>query len=188
YISANGRINLIAQVGSAYNFYDLTSWAGNSPAAVSGSPLISSFQATNYTQMWSYIGTNQHVYQLYGSTISTPSFTDITAAAANAPVAATGSALTFFLDSSNLSHWAYISANGRINLIAQVGTTYNFYDLTTWAGNSPLAASANPLAASFQSSNYGQAWAYIGGNQHIYELYGNNSNTPSNTDLIATTP
>ncbi|MGC2696166.1 MAG: hypothetical protein WA738_10275, partial [Candidatus Angelobacter sp.] len=76
----------------------------------------------------------------------------------------------------------------RINLIAQVGTAYNFYDLTTWAGNSPLAGSAKPLAASFQSSNYGQAYSYLGSNQHIYELYGSNTNTPTYADLMATIP
>ncbi|MGC2697505.1 MAG: hypothetical protein WA738_17090, partial [Candidatus Angelobacter sp.] len=151
YIGTTGRINLIAQVGTAYNFYDLTTWAGNSPAAAPGSPLIASFQATNYAQMWSYIGVNQHIYQLYGNSISAPAYTDITASAASAPVAASGSALAFFMDSGNSPHWAYIGTTGRINLIAQVGTAYSFCDLTTWAGNSPAAAPGSPLIASFQA-------------------------------------
>src|SRR5262249_20845058 len=136
YFGTDQHLYLIDLNSTGYHYVDILSWAGAAPVAASGSPLASYFQATNYTQIWGYLGTNQHVYQLYGSAISGPSYTDVTLAA-GAPAAVTGSDLTFFMDSYNTPHWVYVGANQHAYLIYQdTSAVYHYVDLTVWAGNS----------------------------------------------------
>jgi hypothetical protein len=161
---------------SGWSDVDVTALT-NAPVAVSGSALTSAFDhTTNYAHAYC-LGTNHHVYEVYGTGSAWVS--DDATAMAGAPVAVSGSALTSFIDNTN---------NSSIPHVFYLGTNQNVYELYYtytggWHSDDPTALAGAPSAAGGSSlssflfylvSNNvlitGMEVFYEGTNQQVYEL------------------
>jgi len=171
-----GQVDTSTQVTLDYGTFAQPPSAVAGPAAFSDATGAHAF----------YLGTNQHVYQLYFSS-STHTWTnsDLTAMTGNT-LAASGSALAGFSDSFG-EHAFYLGTNQHVyQLYFSFSTdTWANYDLTAMTGNT-LAASGSALAGF--SDSFGEHAFYLGTNQHVYQLYFSSStDTWANQDLTAVT-
>jgi hypothetical protein len=176
YLDSGGHVHQLYSTASGWSDVDVTALT-NAPVAVSGSALTTAFDhTTNYAHVY-YLGTNHQVYEIYGT--GTAWVSDDPSALAGAPVAASGSALTSFIDNSN---------NNSIPHVFYVGTNQNVYELyftytTGWHSDDPTTLSGAPVAAAgssltsflyfFVHSNVlysGMQVFYLGTNQEVYEL------------------
>jgi hypothetical protein len=152
----------------------------NAPVAAPSSTLTSFIGSNGVIHVY-YLGTNQHVNELFLS--GTWQKFDPTAAA-GAPLAASGSALTSFIGSSGVIHVYYLGTNQHVNeLIWSSGTTWSKFDPTAAAG-APLAVSGSALK-SFQGSSGVIHVYYLGTNQHVNELIWSSGTTWSKFDPTA---
>lgn len=155
-----------------------------SPSWMTGFYGASSPECTGITPPVTFLyfaGTNQHVYQFVGN--HTPVFctSDLTQITAS-PVPATSSRFTSFNDSLG-NHVFYEAGNGHIYQLYYENSASKWLaqDLTTIAAG-PLAATGTALT-SFSDSP-GEHVIYLGGNQHVYQLFGTNG-TWISQDLTA---
>jgi hypothetical protein len=159
---------------------DMTSASG-APVAAVGSALTSFADSLASAQHFVYFGANQHAYQviwtpLNGGSSASITFEDRTAAA-GAPAAATGSALSSFIDANGGQHAVYLGTNQHIYDADWIpGTGFGTTDVTAVAG-SPSASAGSSLTTFVDPSGSpvagGQHFVYEGSNQHIYQVFFN---------------
>lgn len=173
-----------------WGYGDLTSITGDIPAAA-GSPL-SSYSDSNGEHIF-FLGTNQHVYQLWfeDSANKWVPVEDLTAAA-GAPVAQSGSSLAAFDDDGSQDRVFYEGTNGHIyELFTKTGGTWVYGDLTSATGaaaavvGSPITAFPNPqveyvlyLGPPVEDGGFGQV-------SPLYELFYNGATTWTNYNILA---
>jgi len=163
------------------------------PLAIAGSPLSCFLDVSGATtgkpagQAIFYIGTDQHVHHIYSNTTW---HTDDPTAMTGAPLAATGSSLSSFLDASG-------KLTGGIpgQAIFYIGVdqhVHHLYTDTTWHTDDPTAMTGataalagSPLSSFLDSTGVttgapsGQAIFYIGTDLHVHHIY---SSTAWHTD------
>jgi hypothetical protein len=157
---------------SGAGWSDITTLNGG-PETESQSSVITGFSDSSGEHVF-YLGPNHHVYHLYyafnpGKWMGAADLTTLT----GAPVAASGSSLTSFSDTPG-EHLIYLGTN---NHVYQLYYNFNAHawgygDLTSITGNVPAAA-GSALASFFDSS--GEHIFFLGTNQHVYQLYFENS-------------
>ncbi len=180
YIGANQHVYELFWNGSRWTNGDVTV-ATNAPLALSTSGLTS-FVFNSGAHATYYVGSNQHVYELFWNGITWTNG-DITAAT-NAPLASGTSGLTSFVFSSGAHAIYYIGSNQHVYEFFWNGTTWTNGDITAVTGNT-LAAAGSGLT-SFLDPSGAHAVYYIGANQHVYELFWNGA-TWTNGDVTAAT-
>ena len=175
YLDSGGHVHQLYSTASGWSDVDVTALS-NSPVAASGSALTSSFDhTTNYAHAY-YLGTNYHVYELYGT--GTAWVSDDATSLAGAPIAVSGSALTSLIDNTNNSstpHVFYLGTNQHV---------YELYFTTSWHSDDPtsragaaIAASGSSLTSfllSYESNNvlFTYLDVFYEANQQVYELVG----------------
>lgn len=133
YIWTNQHVyQLVTNSSDEWVFQDLTSTT-NGTAAATGSPLSSFYDSIG--QHIYYLGSNQHIYQLYYSTSSqTWSDQDLTAMA-NGALAETGSNLSAFIDGAGGEDVIYEGANQHVYILVRpFNGSWADYDLTAETG------------------------------------------------------
>jgi len=176
-----------------HHFFTDTTWHTDDPTAMSGAPLAAThsslcsfLDATGATtgtpgQAIFYIGTDQHVHHIYSNTSW---HQDDPTTMAGAPLAATGSSISCFIDPTGATTGApggqsifYIGADQNI---------YHLYSNTSWHVDSPTIMTGAPLAAAGSSlSSFldptgvttgapaGQSIFYVAADQHVHHIYSN---------------
>ena len=165
---------------------DLTAETGAPPAAL-GSGLSAFADVSASNQDVFFVGTNQHLYQLFSNPGVAWYSADLTAIT-GAPVAAPGTGLSAFEDVAHGNQdLFYIAANQHVyQLFSDPGVTWYPVDLTTTIG-APAASPETSLSA-FEDVEHGnQDVFYIAANQHVYQLFSNPGVTWYPVDLTATT-
>lgn len=191
--TGNGTTNIIHvyYLGTnedVYELYETSAWhsdsptaLANGPAAVSGSALTSFVDHSGGGDVMHlfYLGTNHNVYELYWDG-GTAWHSDSPTSLGGAPAAASGSALTSFVDTvgADAMRVFYVGTNGDLYELYWRSAWYN-YNLTSLSG-APVPASGSALT-SFQDILGGVRVYFIATNSHVYQLYGY---TP--TDLTKT--
>jgi hypothetical protein len=173
--AAQNVYQLVTDSGGSWTFQDLTAAASAHPAA-SGTALSSFVDSFQHVL---YLGTNQHVYQLYynGKWV----VQDLTTMS-GAPSVASGSALTSFVTGSQ-EHAFYLGTSQHVyQLVTNSSGKWTYQDLTALAGGA-LAASGSALA-SF-SDSVGQHVLYLGTSGAVFELYYSSSDKWIGVDLTA---
>jgi hypothetical protein len=175
YISANQVYSIYGGPLSGWWGRCITCAAG-APAAASGSALTSFVDQTGPVDHVFYEGTNGHVYELYclcNNTSGTWHHDDPTSLA-GASVAASGSALTSFID-GGVMHVFYLGTNNHVYELYWIsGTAWHHDDPTSLAGAS-VAASGSALT-SFVGSGVMHVFYLNEQNvqeQYVQELYWN---------------
>jgi predicted heme/steroid binding protein len=170
---------------------DLTSMLGAPPVLQTSSGTPTTGFADGVGDHIFYVGASDgHVFQLYYCgrncvPLNTWILQDITQMAGNAPLPATGSALSSFI-SSTQEHVLYLGTNLHVyQLVTKSTGGWAYQDLTAAAGGT-VAAGGSSLS-SFNDSP-GQHIFYLGANGHVYQLYYSySSQTWVDQDLTAQT-
>jgi hypothetical protein len=167
YLGTNQHVYQLDWNSTTYSWsnQDLTAFTGGVLAA-SGSALTS-FADSSGEHVY-YLGTNRHVYQLYFPLGGTAWVDQDLTAFTGGVLAASGSALTSFADSSG-EHVYYRGTNQHVYQLdfPLGGTAWVDQDLTAFTGGA-LAASGSALTSFADSS--GEHVYYLGTNQHVYQL------------------
>lgn len=163
---------------SSYGNADVTA-NSSGPAAGLGSDLTA-FGDPSGGQHWSYLDGSGHVRNAWWSQ-GTYGNADVTAAA-GAPLAAPGSSLAGFTDSSGTQHWIFLDSNYHVHNSTWTNGTYGDMDLTTLMG-SPAAVPGSDLAG-FTS---GLHWSYLDSSQHIHNMWWANSSVFGDADVTSIT-
>src|SRR5260221_3040079 len=166
-------------------FTDDPTAATEAPAAVSGTSISSFLDVTGAStgrpagQSIFYFAANQHVQHIFSNTAR---FADDPTAGAGAPLAATGSAITSFLDAAGKTLGDVPGQS-----VFYIGTDQHVHHLfsdVSWHQDDPTAGSGAPLAAvgSSLSSFFdptgattggvpGQAIFFLGADQHVHHIF-----------------
>ncbi len=119
-----------------------------------------------------YIGTDQHVYQLFFGGQGWAN-QDLTAVSGASVLAASGSALTsFFVENDRTSHIFYLDVNQHVQQVFFDGAQWIGQDVTALT-NGVSAASGTGLTSYFTDADGTTHVYYIGQNQHVYQLFYN---------------
>jgi hypothetical protein len=167
--------NEVADIGGG----NLSGWGGGCPSCVGapapapGSTLTSFVDASGPVRHVFYEGTNGHVYELYcfcNSVGATWHWDDPTSLARGAPLAASGSALTSFID-NGVMHVFYLGTNANVYELYWTGGTAWHSDNPTSLAGAPAAASVGSLTSFIDGSGIMHVF-YLSG-QNVHELYWN---------------
>jgi len=174
YVGTNENVNEVYYT-TAWHSDDPTSLAG-APIAAAGSSLTSFvffFQGNNFlkSNLDVFYEANQQVYELVWPGHWS---VDVPTILARAPLATYGSALTSFVDESNINqpirHVFYLGTNENV---------YELYDTTAWHSDDPTSLAGAPIAVagsaltSFINTGIGDTGMhvmYLGTNHHVYAL------------------
>jgi hypothetical protein len=163
YPGSDRHVNQLIWTGAAWVNQDLTAAAGNSAFTGWGTPLMTySYNGWRYIV---YVDTNEHINQMVW-TGTTWANQDLTAAAGDAALAATGSALTNLID-GNGPHIIYVDTAWHVNQLMWTGVAWLNQDLTAAAG-ATVAAAGSGLTSFVDGSRVNIA--YVGVNQHVNQL------------------
>jgi hypothetical protein len=183
YIGSNQHVYQLRYDGTAWHFADLSTTAGTSDAAL-GSALTSLYYQNGTSMQVFYVGSNQHVDQLYYSG-GLWAGGDLTVAT-GAPNAAAGTTLSSDYNKlANTLEVEYIGSNQHVYQLWYNGTVWHSADLSTTAGTSNAAPGSGLTSFYNQIANTMQV-VYIGSNQHLYQLSYNGTSW-SGSDLTAAT-
>jgi hypothetical protein len=166
YVGVDQHVHLLGftYATGAWVDQDLTTTASSPMKPVSRGAL--SFFADNSGLHAFYVGTDQHVHQLYfGQKWGDQDLTSQT----NGPQVATGSGLSSFSD-PNPEHVFYIGADQHVHQLYFNGTWID-QDLTRLAAAQATASSGSALS-SFADTP-GEHVFYVGADQHLHQLYWN---------------
>jgi len=156
---------------------DLMSKASGSPVAKSGSPLTSLIDLSNghnYMHVF-YLGTNENIYELYWVSGSAWHYADDTGSS-GAPVAASNSKITSFIDNSggtaSIMHVFFEGTNQNVYEMYYSGSWH--YDDPTSLTGAPVAASGSSLTGLINTSGVGDTGIhvmYLGTTGNVYDLH-----------------
>ena len=172
YVDTAQRVQEVSNVDTTGSWYSTcVTCAAGAPAAAAGSALTSFIDYSAYITHVFYEGTNGNIYELYCSCESSTSvwhWDDPTSLAGGAPVAASGSALTSFID-GGVMHVFYLGTNNKVYELYWIsGTTWHSDDPTSLAG-APVATSGSALTSFLDSSGFMHVF-YLS-SQNVHELY-----------------
>jgi hypothetical protein len=177
---------LLWHTQSPWNAADLTASA-NAPVAVQGSSLASHVDTiTNSVEVY-YIGSDQHIHELWWNTSSPWQTADVTASA-NAPNATLGSSLASHADTiTNSVKVYYIGSDQHIHeLLWNASSSWQTTDITASA-NAPNAELGTALTSHLNTITNSSEVYYVGSDWHIHELWWNTSSPWQTADVTAST-
>jgi hypothetical protein len=179
YIGTDQHVYTLFYDGS-WHVADLTATTG-ALNAISGSPLTVLHNPIVNTQEVEYLGTDQHVHLLfYDGSWHTQDLT----VTAGAPNAATSSRLASEVNTlANTVEVHYIGTDQHVHTLWYDGT-WHTSDLMAASG-APNAVAGSPITAAVNTVANTVEVGYIGGDQHIHQLWYNG--LWHTTDLTATT-
>jgi subtilisin family serine protease len=187
YLGPDLHINQLSWNGTTWTNQDLTTNSGATNTAAFGGAL-SNYELNSSNAQIPYIGANHHIYQLvWGGPGTNWVNQDLTASSGATNNAATGSALTSYNLNSANAQIAYIGTNQHVYQLAWGGPGTNFVnqDLTATSGATNNAATGSALTSYILNSANAEI-AYIGPNQHVYQLaWGGPGTNWVNQDLTA---
>ena len=170
YVGADSHIHeLWWDSGSGWHLNDLmTGVAGGAPNAAVGSALTG--YVLDHTQHVFYLGADSHVHDLWRDPGSGWRSNDLMTAAAGAPNAAVGSALTG-CTLGNTQHVFYVGADSHVHeLWWDPERVWHPNDLmTAVAGGAPNAAVGSALTG--HTLGFIQHVFYLGAENHVHELW-----------------
>jgi len=185
YLGADQHVYELLWDSSAWHANDLTSAAGGATLAATGSALSSYAFENQNTRHVNYLGTDQHIYELWWDSTGWHA-NDLTSAAGGAPLAATGSALSSYaFEKQGTRHVIYLGADQHVYELRWDSSGWHANDLTSAAGGAPLAATGSALSSyAFENQNT-QHVSYLGTDQHVHELWWASSGWHANDLSIA---
>ncbi|MCW2650296.1 MAG: hypothetical protein JWR32_1272 [Mycobacterium sp.] len=153
--------------GAVWADNDLTTLAGAVPPTPASA--LAGFRLSNDSKHVFFIGTDNHVYELYFTAGTGWVYNDLTALARAVPPTPT-SALDGFRLSDDSKHVFFIATDNHVHeLFIASGGRWDDNDLTALAGAvAPAAASA---LAGFRLSDDSQHVFFIGTDNHVHELF-----------------
>jgi hypothetical protein len=172
---------------NVYELYFTTGWHSDDPTslagaggATAGSSLTSflfSFLSNGvlFTDLDVFYEANQQIDELVWPGGGTAWISDDPTFLAHAPGAASGSAVTSFVDESNINqpvrHVFYLGTNTNV---------YELYDTTAWHSDDPTSLAGAPVAVAGSAltglivtgiGDIGMHVMYLGTNHHVYALH-----------------
>jgi hypothetical protein len=187
YVGANQHIyELFWSSTAGWNFGDLTGTTGSGLAA-NGSQVVGHTDNIAGTDEVFYVGSNQHIYELFWTSATGWNFGDLTFTT-GAPAAGTGSGLSSHVDTvANTDEVFYVGANQHVyQLFWSSSAGWNFGDLTMTTG-AAVAASGSPIISHVNGIVSTDEVFYLASNQHVYELFWSSSAGWNFSDLTLTT-
>jgi len=177
--STDQHVHQLSYSNGAWTDQDLTSLAGG-PSAVTPSPLVSYSDGYGYHIF--YVS-DQHVHQLFlGSANSAKWVDQDLTATTNGPQVAPGSGLSGFVDSYG-EHAFYVGSDQYLHHLIFTSGNWSDHGLTALTTTTTTAATAS--AVSSFGDSYGDHAVYVGADQHVHQLYFDNS-VWSDQDLTST--
>jgi len=179
YLGTDLHVHELFVVNGAWNTTDDTAAAG-APNAAAGSALSSFVDRVGGFHVY-YLGTDQHVHELFF--VNGAWNTSDDTAAAGAPNAAAGSALSSFVDGAGGFHVYYLGTDQHVRELFFFNGAWNTTDNTVAAG-APNAAAGSALT-SFVDGAGGFHVYYLGTDQHVHELFFFNGAWTTSDDTAA---
>jgi cell division protein YceG involved in septum cleavage len=148
---------------------DLTGFTNG--ALAPGRSALSSFGMANGTQHVYFVADNQHVHQLYYN--NTKWLDEDLTGFTNGALAAAGSALSGFAMANGTPHVYFVASNQHVYQLYYNYKKWLDEDLTGFT-NGALAAAGSALS-SFAMANGTQHVYFVADNQHVHQVYYNNT-------------
>jgi|GEM_PF-752730 len=174
YIGSNQHVYQLACCGPAWNNYDITSFVPGSllPAVGSSLTMLTPPAGAAIPIIVLYEGTNQHIDQFYWSSGVGWQNQDITSFTGNV-LASSGSALTSTIASGNWYVGYVGAANQHVYVLSCCGPGWANADLNVAAGSTVTAGSGSGQSSVGAANSLYMHEFYLGGNQHVYDIYYN---------------
>lgn len=169
YLGTNQHVMHLFFSSPAWENQDLTAITdGDLPAM--GTSLSSNYNS-NDANPWQlyFVGTNQHVYQLYCCS-SSWQIQDITAQTSAPTAAGSGSLTSVGTSDSSADHVFYLASDNHVHenyFVNGSPAAWHTTDDTAKATGAPAAAPGSPLTSYVDISGIWHV-AYLGANQHVY--------------------
>jgi hypothetical protein len=185
------HVNFIGTDNHVHELYYTNSWNHNdltaitkAPAAAAGSPIDGYETTFNSQQHVNYLGTDNHVHELYYNG-SSWGHNDLTALS-GAPAASPASSIDGYpTDYNKQQHVNFLDGNNHVHELYYDGSSWKNNDLTALAG-APVAARGSALDGYETAFNGQEHVNFVGTDNHIHELYYDGSSWKHN-DLTALT-
>ncbi len=165
--------------GGAWHEVDHTTLEG-APLANTGSPLTSAADTIASTEDLEYVGTDQHIHQLWYNGLWHNN--DLTVASGAANLASNGGLHTLVNSIANTMEVHYVGTDQHVYALWYNGAWHSA-DLTATTG-APPAIAASSLTSSVDTVGNTVDVEYVGADQHIHQLWYNG--LWHTTDLTAT--
>jgi len=185
YLGTNNNVyELYWTGGRAWHSDDPTSLAG-APVATSGSALTSFVDGSGFMHVFYLSGQNVHeLYWTGGATWHT----DDATTQGGAPLNASGSALTSFVNITGLGdtgmHVMSLGTNEHVYALhSMLSPAWGYFDATLASGGVPGTTNGSKLMSFRDTITGGVRLYFVGQNAHVYELYWPSEGTASETDL-----
>ena len=168
FFGADQHVHQLWYSGGIWNSVDPTAAAG-APNAASGSSLAVHVNTITNTDEVFYLGTDQHVHQLWQSSgvwhAANPT------AAAGAPNAVSGSRVVVQVNTiANTDEVFYLGTDQHVHELWQSAGVWHAADPTAAAG-APNAVSGSSLVAHINTIASTDEVFYLGSDQHVHELW-----------------
>lgn len=167
YVGQDGHVrHLFRNPNSSWAQEDLSAMTGIVPASPRG---LTSFEdVARDSQQVFFVGTNQHVYEIFGTPGNPWAALDVTV---NTGAPLTASTLNSYVnlrnDSQNL---VYVGTNQHVyHLFALVGTSWSTEDLNAATGAAP--ALPDTLTSFVDHIYHAEQIFFIGTNRHVYHFF-----------------
>lgn len=151
----------------------------SAPVAAFGSAL--SGHMTNQSEEIFYIGTNQHVYELWrwSRTFDGWHTTDVTIANGTKPSAAAGSPLAGFYDTNaGTDTMFYVGTDQHVHELLFAGSQWSGIDVTQKTG-APVVGTGSTLAAHLNTLVNSEEVFFVNSSQAIQELWSDSNVSPT---------
>jgi hypothetical protein len=183
--------------GTNANVYELywtggTSWHSDNPTSLAGAPAAASVGSlTSFIDgsgfMHVFYLSGQNVHELYWTGGATWHIDDATTQA-GAPLNASGSALTSFVNTSGLGdtgmHLISLGTNQHVYAFHSMSSpAWGYFDATAASSGVPGTTNGSKLLSFRDTATGGVRTYFEGQNAHVYELYWPSEGTASETDL-----
>ena len=143
YLDVNQHLNMLIWDGSTWTNKDITVASSALNTATAGSSLTS-VAKTNGTLHVFYLGTDHHVYQIFG--IGTNwSTEDVTASSQTTVAAGSGTALTSVTGPDNSDYVVYLGGNQHVNMLLWDGAAWNNFDLSAQSNATNISMFQSPM-------------------------------------------
>lgn len=182
YLGTDNHVHELYYAGS-WKHNDLTAAAG-APNAAPGSAIDGYETSFNQQQHVNYMGTDNHIHELYYS--GSWKHNDLTVVA-GAPAAVAGSAIDGYQTTfNNQQHVNYMDGNGHVHEL-YYDSAWHHNDLTALAG-APAAARGASIDGYQTTFNNQQHVNYVGTDNHIHELYYTNKWAHNDLTVVGGAP
>jgi len=166
YLGTDGHVHQLWYDGFWFT-QDLTAVAA-APNAISGSLVTTAADTIGNTMDVEYIGTDQHVHQLWYSA-GIWRHNDLTATTGAANASSNGGLVTNVNTFANTMEVDYLGTDGHVHQLWYNGF-WHTQDLTA-AAAAPIAVSGSPITSAVDSIGNTMDVEYIGTDQHVHQLW-----------------